>query len=48
MFCPVVARDPDSRLAPLARVLELTYTAWDLKAFAEDCDDGGPAVHLGS
>ena len=26
----------------LPRVLELTYTAWDLKAFAEDCGDGGP------
>ena len=24
------------------RVLELTYTAWNLKAFAEDCGDGGP------
>ena len=26
----------------LARVLELTYTAWNLKAFAEDCGDDGP------
>ncbi len=27
------------------RVLELTYTAWNLKAFAEDCgDDGGPFI----
>ena len=26
----------------LPRVLELTYTAWDLKSFAEDCDDDGP------
>ena len=26
----------------LPRVLELTYTAWDLKAFAEDCDDDRP------
>ena len=26
----------------LPRVLELTYTAWNLKAFAEDCDDYGP------
>ena len=26
----------------LPRVLELTYTAWDLEAFAEDCGDGGP------
>ena len=26
----------------LPRVLELTYTAWDLKAFAEDCGDNGP------
>ena len=26
----------------LVRVLELTYTAWDLKPFAEDCDDDGP------
>ena len=25
----------------LPRVLELTYTAWNLKAFAEDCDDDG-------
>ena len=25
-----------------SRVLELTYTAWDLKAFAEDCGDDGP------
>ena len=24
------------------RVLELTYTAWDLRAFAEDCGDEGP------
>ena len=29
----------------LPRVLELTYTAWNLKAFAEDCgDDGAPFV----
>ena len=26
----------------LPRALELTYTAWNLKAFAEDCDDDGP------
>jgi hypothetical protein len=26
----------------LPRVLELTYTAWDLKLFAEDCGDEGP------
>ncbi len=26
----------------LPRVLELTFTAWNLKAFAEDCDDDGP------
>ena len=26
----------------LPRVLELTYTAWNLKAFAEDCGDEGP------
>jgi hypothetical protein len=26
----------------LPRVLELTYTAWDLKPFAEDCGDAGP------
>ena len=26
----------------LPRVLELAYTAWDLKAFAEDCGDDGP------
>ena len=26
----------------LPRVLELTYTAWDLKPFAEDCGDEGP------
>ena len=26
----------------LPRVLELTYAAWNLKAFAEDCDDDGP------
>ena len=26
----------------LPRVLELTYTAWDLRAFAEDCGDDGP------
>ncbi len=26
----------------LPRVLELTYTAWDLKPFAEDCGDDGP------
>ena len=26
----------------LPRVLELTYTAWDLKAFSEDCGDDGP------
>ena len=24
------------------RVLELAYTAWNLKAFAEDCGDDGP------
>ena len=29
----------------LPRILELTYTAWDLKAFAEDCgDDGRPFI----
>ena len=29
----------------LPRVLELTYTAWDLEAFAEDCgDDGRPFI----
>ena len=26
----------------LPRILELTYTAWDLKAFAEDCGDDAP------
>ncbi len=26
----------------VTRVLELTYTAWDLKPFAEDCGDDGP------
>jgi len=26
----------------LPRVLELTFTAWDLKAIAEDCGDDGP------
>ena len=26
----------------LPRVLELTYTAWNLRAFAEDCGEGGP------
>lgn len=26
----------------LPRILELTYTAWDLQAFARDCGDGGP------
>ena len=26
----------------LARVLELTYTTWDLQAFAEDCGEPGP------
>ena len=26
----------------LPRILELTYTAWDLGAFAEDCGDDGP------
>ena len=26
----------------LPRVLELTYTAWNLRAFAEDCGDEGP------
>lgn len=26
----------------LPRVLELTYTAWDLKPFAEDCGESGP------
>ena len=29
----------------LPRVLELTYTAWNLKAFAEDCgDEGSPFI----
>ena len=29
----------------LPRVIELTYTAWNLKAFAEDCgDEGAPFV----
>jgi len=26
----------------LLRVLELTYTAWDLEAFAQDCGWNGP------
>ena len=26
----------------LPRLLELSYTAWNLKAFAEDCGDDGP------
>ena len=26
----------------LPRILELTYTAWNLKPFAEDCGDDGP------
>ena len=26
----------------LPRILELSYTAWDLQAFAEDCGDNGP------
>jgi hypothetical protein len=26
----------------LPRVLELTYTAWDLQPFAEDCGEAGP------
>ena len=26
----------------LPRVLELTYTAWNMKAFSEDCDDDAP------
>jgi hypothetical protein len=26
----------------LPRLLELTYTAWDLQPFAEDCGDSGP------
>ena len=29
----------------LARVLELTYTAWDLARFAEDCGYPGPPFH---
>ena len=29
----------------LPRILELTYTAWNLQAFAEDCgDEGGPFI----
>src|SRR5262249_36957281 len=29
----------------LHRVLELTYTSWDLKSFAEDCgDEGSPYI----
>ena len=38
---------PSNRLRDwlFPRVLELTYTAWNLKAFAEDCgDDGGPFI----
>ena len=26
----------------IGRILELTYTAWDLQPFAEDCGDSGP------
>lgn len=35
--------EPSGRIRDwlLPRVLELTFTAWDLKAFAEDCDDEG-------
>ena len=28
-----------------SRVLELTYTAWDMASFARDLDDGGPPFH---
>jgi hypothetical protein len=33
-----------TKLGPwlLARVLELTYTAWDLESFAQDCGWSGP------
>src|SRR5262249_47743362 len=32
----------DTRRWILSRVLELTYTSWDLKPFAEDCGEEGP------
>ena len=53
---PVLAPEEYTRLSPwspstairdwlLPRVLELCYTAWNLKPFAEDCgDDGAPFV----
>ncbi|MEZ4321151.1 MAG: N-6 DNA methylase [Myxococcota bacterium] len=36
--------DPSQTLAGwmLPRILELTYTAWDLQPFANDCGDDGP------
>ena len=36
--------DPETTIRDwlLAHVLELTYSAWDLKPFAEDCGDDGP------
>ncbi len=39
-----VAWAPSTRVRDwlLPRVLELTYTAWNLKAFAEGCGDDGP------
>jgi len=44
--CPWLAPSRDSRLPTAAfltpRVLELTYTAWDLAPFAKDCGYHGP------
>ena len=38
--CPLDTGNMADRVS--ARVLELTYTAWDIKAFAEDLDYHGP------
>lgn len=36
---------PETRIHILSRVLELTYTAWDLLPFARDCGYDGPPFH---
>jgi len=42
VLAPRVYDDPEIRSFLESRVLELTYTAWDMEPFARDLGDGGP------
>jgi hypothetical protein len=42
--CPWVSPDLAIRDWIVPRALEMTYTAWDLRSFAKDCDFDGPPL----